>query len=257
MRFSVWESMARPLGELCPSKPLRGDVSGFMNKIYPSVDETVEDIPDGAVIMCGGFGTTGEPEHLIDALARQGAKNLTAISNAAGSGERNLAPLFKNRQIGKFIGSFPHPRKARYFDEQVLAGEVEYECVPQGTLIERIRSGGAGVGAFYTATGVGTPLAEGKESRVIDGREMVLEFALQADYAFVKAHKGDRWGNLVYRMTARNFNPVMSTAAKVTIAEVEEIVDVGGLDPEAVETPAIFVDRVVQGEHYDKTWIDE
>ncbi len=228
-----------------------------MNKIYPSADETVKDIPDGAVIMFGGFGTTGEPEYLIRALAKQGAKNLTAIGNAAGSWEMNLAPLFKNRQIEKFIGSFPAPRKSHYFEEQVLAGEVEYECVPQGTLAERIRAGGAGVGAFYTATGVGTPLADGKETRLIDGREMALEFALRADYALVKAYKGDRWGNLVYRMTARNFNSVMATAAAVTIVEVEEIVEVGDLDPERVVTPAIFVDRVVRGEHYDKTWIDE
>ncbi|MBI2880835.1 MAG: 3-oxoacid CoA-transferase subunit A [Candidatus Tectomicrobia bacterium] len=228
-----------------------------MNKIYPSADEAVKDVPDGAVIMFGGFGTTGEPEHLIRALARQGAKHLTAISNAAGAWERNLAPLFKNRQIQKFIGSFPAPKKAHYFEGQVRAGEVEYECVPQGTLIERIRAGGAGIGAFYTPTAVGTPLAEGKETRVIGGREQVLERALYADYAFVKAYKGDRWGNLVYRMTARNFNPVMATAARVTIAEVEEIDEVGELDPETVVTPAIFVNRVVRGEHYDKSWVDE
>ena len=241
--------------------PRPGDILerglGFVNKVYPSVDDAVADIPDGAVIMFGGFGTTGEPEHLISALAKQGAKDLTAISNAAGSWERNLAPLFKNRQIKTFIGSFPAPRKAHYFEKQALAGEVEYECIPQGTLIERIRAGGAGIGAFYTATAVGTPLAEEKETRIINGREMVLEFSLHADYAFVKAYKGDRWGNLVYRMTARNFNPVMATAAEITIAEVEEIIAVGGLDPETVVTPAIFVDRVVRGEHYDKTWIDE
>lgn len=228
-----------------------------MNKIFPSVEAGVQDIPDGAVIMFGGFGTTGDPEHLIRALAKQGAKNLTAISNTAGSWERNLAPLFKNRQIKKLIGSFPAPRKAHYFEQQVLAGEVEYDCVPQGTLVERIRAGGAGIGAFYTATAVGTPLAEGKEIRIIDGEEMVLEFALRADYALIKAYKGDRWGNLVYRMTARNFNPVMATAARVSIAEVEEIVEVGDLDPESIVTPAIFVDRVVRGERYDKTWIDE
>ncbi|MSP98164.1 MAG: 3-oxoacid CoA-transferase subunit A [Betaproteobacteria bacterium] len=228
-----------------------------MNKVYPSADEAVKDIPDGATIMFGGFGTTGEPERLIEALARQGAKSLTAISNAAGSWEKNLAPLFKNRQIGKFIGSFPGPRKSHYFEKQMLAGEVQYECVPQGTLIERIRAGGAGVGAFFTATGAGTPLADGKETRNINGREMLLEYALRADYAFVKAYKGDRWGNLVYRMTARNFNPVMATAGEVTIAEVEELVQVGDLDPEAVVTPAIFVDRVVLGGPYDKTWIDE
>jgi 3-oxoacid CoA-transferase A subunit len=233
------------------------ETEGRVNKVFPSAEAAIQDIPDGAVIMFGGFGTTGEPEYLIRALARQGAKNLTAISNAAGSWERNLAPLFKNRQIQKFIGSFPAPRKAHYFEEQVLSGEAEYECAPQGTLVERIRAGGAGIGAFYTATAVGTPLTEGKETRLIDGREMVLEFALRADYAFVKAYKGDRWGNLAYRMTARNFNPVMATAARVTIAEVEEIVEVGELDPESIVTPAIFVDRVVQGEHYDKTWIDE
>src|SRR6202162_222698 len=214
-------------------------------KVCPSIDAAVADIPDGATIMCGGFGGAGFPNNLIQGLARQGAKNLSVISNNCGTGEGELGVLFKNRQIRRVIAAFPGPG-AKYFHEQFDAGELELELVPQGILCERMRAYGAGIPAFYSPVGVGTDIASGKEERVIRGRRYILEDALGADFAFIKAYRADRMGNLVYRKTARNFNPIMATAAKTTIVEVEEIVPTGELDPETIVTPSIFVDRIVQ-----------
>ena len=215
------------------------------SKIYPSVDEIVADIPDGATIMFGGFGGAGFPNNLIRALSRRGIQDVTAISNNCGTGENELGIMFKNRQVRRVIASFPGPG-AQFFLEQFSAGEVQAELVPQGILCERMRAQGAGIPAFYTTVGVATEVARGKEERIINGKRCILEQALSADFAFIKAHKADPLGNLVYRRAARNFNPLMAAAAEVTIVEVDEIVPVGALDPDVIVTPFIFVDRIVQ-----------
>lgn len=225
-----------------------------MNKVVSSVDEAVRDIQDGAVIMSGGFGLCGNPENLIAALHRKGAKNLTIISNNCGTTELGLGILLKAKQVKKMVSSYVGENKE--FERQFLSGELEVELNPQGTLAERIRAGGCGIGGFYTPTGVGTKVAEGKEVRVIDGREYVLESPLKADFAIVRAWKADKWGNLVFRKTARNFSPLMCMAAKVTIAEVENLVEVGQLDPDQIHVPSIFVKRVVPGRDYQK-WIEK
>lgn len=221
-----------------------------MNKVYANADDAVSDIPDGATIMSGGFGLCGIPENLIDALQRRGARDLTVISNNAGISDSGMGRLLHTRQIKKLIGSYVGENKV--LEEQVLKNEIDLELNPQGTLAERIRAGGAGIPAFYTPTGAGTVVAEGKEVREFSGRKFVLERALTADFAFVKAWKGDRWGNLVYRKTARNFNPVMATAARITIAEVEALVELGELDPDCIVTPGIYVSRILQGTNYEK-----
>lgn len=217
-----------------------------MNKICPSLEAAVADVPDGASIMIGGFGDAGVPFQLIDALVAQGAKDLTIISNNAGTGEVGIAALIKYDRVKKIVCSFPRQPNSSTFDTRYLSGTLALELVPQGNLAERIRAAGAGIGAFFTPTAYGTPLAEGKETREIDGRRYVLEFPIAADYAFIKARKGDAMGNLVYNKTARNFGPVMATAAKCTIAQVDRIVATGDLDPEAVVTPGIFVKRLVE-----------
>ena len=221
-----------------------------MNKIFPNSDAAVADIPDGATLMVGGFGLCGIPENLISALLRKGVKELTIISNNAGVDGFGLGLLLEARQIRKLIGSYVGENK--HLENLVLRGELEMELNPQGTLAERIRAGGAGIPAFYTPTGVGTVVAEGKEVREFNGRRYLLERGLTADFALIKAWKGDRWGNLVYRRTARNFNPMMATAAKTTIAEVEEIMELGALDPNVIVTPSIYVHRLVRGERYEK-----
>jgi 3-oxoacid CoA-transferase subunit A len=221
-----------------------------MNKVVASAAEAVAQIPDGATLMVGGFGLCGIPEDLIAALHAQGTRDLTIVSNNAGVDEFGLGILLKSRQIRKMISSYVGEN--REFERQFLQGELEVELVPQGTFSERIRAGGAGIGGFFTPTGYGTIVADGKETREIAGRHYVLELPLLADFAFVKAHKGDRQGNLVYRRTARNFNPMMATAARVTIAEVEQLVEPGALDPDAIVTPGIFVRHVVQTTGYEK-----
>jgi 3-oxoacid CoA-transferase A subunit len=215
-----------------------------------NADEAVKNIPDGASIMMGGFGLCGIPENLILAVRRKGIKNLTVISNNAGTSEFGAGLLLQTRQIKKMIATYVGENKL--FEQQVLAGELEVELNPQGTFSERMRAAGAGLGGFFTPTGYGTPIAEGKEVREIDGKMYVFEKPLRADYAFIKAWKGDRWGNLVYRRTARNFNPVMATAAATVIAEVEEMVEVGQLDPHLVHTPGVYVDMIFQGTDYEK-----
>jgi 3-oxoacid CoA-transferase A subunit len=214
------------------------------DKTYHSVDEAVADIGDGASVMFGGFGGAGFPNNLIQALARKGSKNLSVISNNCGTGDGELGILFKNRQIRRVTAAFPGPG-AKYFQEQFDKGEVELELVPQGILCERMRAHGAGIPAFFSPVGVATDVAQGKEERVIGGRRCILELSIGADFAFIKAYRADRLGNLVFRKGARNFNPVMATAANTTIVEVEEVVDVGALDPENIVTPFIFVDRIV------------
>jgi 3-oxoacid CoA-transferase subunit A len=221
-----------------------------MNKVVRSAEAAVDLVPDGATIMMGGFGLCGIPENLIRALHASGRKNLTIISNNAGVEDFGVGALLKSRQVRKMIASYPGDNKD--FQRQYLSGEIEVELVPQGTLSERIRSAGAGIGGFFTPTAYGTIVAEGKESRVIDGKPYVLEFPLHADFAFVRAWRGDRVGNLAYRRTARNFNPVMATAARVTIAEVEHLVDAGDIDPDHVVTPGVFVKHIFQGERYEK-----
>ena len=218
----------------------------MINKIVLSVGEAVADIHDGATVMIGGFGTAGMPSELIDALIEQGARDLTIVNNNAGNGDTGLAALLKTKRVRKIICSFPRQTDSWVFDALYRAGEIELELVPQGNLAERIRAAGAGIGAFFTPTGYGTLLAEGKETREIDGRHYVLEYPIHADFALIKADRGDRWGNLVYRKTARNFGPIMASAAKCAIAQVREIVDLGGLDPETIVTPGIFVQRVVK-----------
>ncbi|HUU15450.1 MAG TPA: CoA transferase subunit A [Terriglobia bacterium] len=213
-----------------------------MNKIFPHAEAAIFDVASGATIMVGGFGLCGIPENLIEALRSKGAKKLTVISNNAGVEGFGVGRWLENGQIKKIIGTYIGENKL--YEELVLKGELEAELIPQGTFSERMRAGGAGIPAFYTPTGVGTVIAEGKEVREFEGRKYLLERALQADFAFVKAWKGDRWGNLIYRKTARNFNPLMAMAARVTIAEVEEIVELGELDPEAIATPSIYVTRV-------------
>ena len=221
-----------------------------MNKVLPSAAEAAAMIPDGATIMMGGFGLCGIPENLIAALRDRGTRNLTVISNNAGVDEFGIGVLLKTRQVRKMISTYVGENKE--FERQTMSGELELELVPQGTFAERIRAGGAGIGGFFTPTGYGTVVAEGKETRIIDGRPYVLEAPLKADFALIKAHKGDRLGNLTYRKTARNFNPMMATAAAVTIAEVEHLVQPGELDPEAIVTPGIFVQHILQGPAYEK-----
>ena len=221
-----------------------------MNKVVANADEAVRDVLDGATIMVGGFGLCGIPENLIRALVRKGVKNLTTISNNAGVDGFGMGLLLSAGQIRKHIGTYVGENKL--LEQMVLDGRIQLDLVPQGTFSERIRAGGAGIPAFFTPTGVGTVVAENKETREFDGRMYVMERALQADFALVKAWKGDKWGNLVYRKTARNFNPMMATAARTTIAEVEHLVEVGGLEPDMVHTPSVFVNRIFQGELYEK-----
>jgi 3-oxoacid CoA-transferase subunit A len=221
-----------------------------MNKVVANADEAIRDLKDGATILVGGFGLCGIPENLIAAVVRKGVKNLTTVSNNAGVDDFGLGLLLRNKQIRKHIGSYVGENKL--LEQMVLSGELELELNPQGTLAERIRAGGAGIAAFFTPTGYGTVIAEGKETRQFDGRHYVMERALRADFAFVKAWKGDQWGNLVYRKTTRNFNPMMATAARVTIAEVEDLVEVGQIDPDDVHTPSIYVKRIFQGAIYEK-----
>jgi 3-oxoacid CoA-transferase A subunit len=221
-----------------------------VNKVVRDAREAVADIQDGASIMMGGFGLCGIPENLIAALREKGVRNLTIMSNNAGVDNFGIGILLETRQVKKMISTYVGENKL--FEELVLSGQLEIELVPQGTFAERIRAGGAGIPAFYTPTGYGTLVADGKETREFGGRMYVMERALVADFAFVKAWKGDRWGNLMYRKTARNFNPMMATAARVTIAEVEQLVEVGDLAADHIHTPAIFVQRILQGPHYEK-----
>lgn len=216
-----------------------------MLNIADSVAAAVEPIHDGACVMIGGFGVAGQPVELIDALIENGAKDLTVVNNNAGNGDVGLAKLIQLGRVKKIICSFPRQADSWHFDEKYHAGEIELEVVPQGNLAERMRAAGAGIGAFFSPTGVGTPLAEGKEERTIEGRRYVLELPIRGDYALVKAHVADRVGNLVYRKTARNFGPVMATAATTTVVQVGSVVEPGELDPEVVVTPGIYVDRVV------------
>ena len=218
----------------------------MIQKEVAGLREAVADIADGATVMIGGFGTAGLPNELVGALLDQGAKNLTVINNNAGNGDAGLAALIGAGRVRKIVCSFPRQADSHHFDGLYRAGRIELELVPQGNLAERIRAAGAGIGGFFTPTGYGTDLAKGKETREIGGRMYVLEAPLHADFAFIKAERGDRWGNLTYRMTARNFGPVMAMAAKTTIATVHEIVPLGSLDPEAVVTPGIFVQRIVR-----------
>jgi 3-oxoacid CoA-transferase subunit A len=221
-----------------------------MNKVVASADEAIRDVFDGATIMVGGFGLCGIPENLIRALVRKGVKNLITISNNVGVDGFGMGLLLAAGQIRKHIGTYVGENKL--LEQMVLQGKVELDLVPQGTFSERIRAGGAGIPAFFTPTGVGTIVSENKETREFDGRLYVMEHALKADFAFLKAWKGDKWGNLVYRKTARNFNPMMATAAKVTIAEVERLVEVGELQPDLIHTPSVYVKRIFQGKLFEK-----
>jgi len=221
-----------------------------MHKVVASADEAIQDVFDGATIMVGGFGLCGMPENLIRALARKGTKNLTTISNNAGVDGFGVGLLLAKGQIRRHIGTYVGENKL--LEQMVLDGRVQLDLVPQGTFSERMRAAGAGIPAFFTPTGVGTVVAEGKEAREFDGRMYIMERALKADFAFIKAWKGDTWGNLVYRKTARNFNPMMAAAAKVTIAEVEHLVEPGELDPDMVHTPSVYVQRIFQGELFEK-----
>jgi 3-oxoadipate CoA-transferase alpha subunit len=217
----------------------------MIDKTVPDVATAVAGIEDGATVLIGGFGRAGQPVELIDALIAHGARDLTVVNNNAGNGDTGLAALLAAGQVRKMICSFPRQHDSWVFDRLYRAGEVELELVPQGNLAERIRAAGAGIGAFFTPTGYGTQLAEGKETRRIDGRDYVLEYPIHADAALISAYRADRWGNLVFRETARNFGPIMAAAARTTIAQVDEIVPLGTLDPEAVVTPGLYVDRVV------------
>lgn len=218
----------------------------MIDKTAASAGEALQGTPDGATVLIGGFGTAGVPDELIDALIEQGARELTVVNNNAGNGEQGLAALLKAGRVRKIICSFPRQPDSQVFDALYRSGRIELELVPQGNLAERLRAGGAGIGGFFTPTGAGTELAQGKETRVIDGRMHVLEHPIRGDLALVKAERGDRWGNLTYRRAARNFGPVMATAAARTVASVHEIVALGDLDPEAVVTPGIFVSRIVR-----------
>jgi len=218
----------------------------MIDKTVTDAAASVADIPDGATVMIGGFGRAGQPVELIDALIARGARDLTIINNNAGNGDTGLAALLATGGVRKIICSFPRQSDSWVFDGLYRDGRIELELVPQGNLAERIRAAGAGIGAFFSPTGVGTELAVGKEARTIDGRDYVLEYPIRADFALISALKGDRWGNLVYRKTARNFGPIMASAATTTIAQVDEVVPLGSLDPEAVVTPGIYVDRVVE-----------
>lgn len=221
-----------------------------MNKVVTSAAAAVADIPDGSTILMGGFGLCGIAENLIKAVHAQGTKGITLVSNNAGIDGHGAGVLLAARQIKKVIGTYVGENKE--FERQYLSGELEVELVPQGTFSERIRAGGAGIGGFFTRTGYGTIIADGKETRMIDGHGYVLEQPIKGDFALIKAWKGDRLGNLVYRKTARNFNPMMATAGKITIAEVEELVEPGEIDPDHVHTPGIFVQRILQGTGYEK-----
>ena len=218
----------------------------MISKIVSSVQQALADIHDGATVMIGGFGEAGQPRELIDALIAQGATDLTIVNNNAGSGETGLAALLKAKRVKKIICSFPRQTDSYVFDELYRSGQIELELVPQGNLAERIRAAGAGIGAFFSPTGYGTELAKGRESREINGRMYVLEMPIHADVALIKAEAGDRWGNLVYRKAARNFGPIMASAARLTVASVYDIADLGALDPEAIVTPGIFVQRIVR-----------
>jgi len=217
----------------------------MINKIFPCAEAALTDVHDGATVMIGGFGTAGLPSELIDALIARGSRELTIVNNNAGNGQTGLAALLAAGRVRKIVCSFPRQADSHHFDALYRAGRIELELVPQGNLAERIRAAGAGIGGFFTPTGYGTDLARGKETREIEGRMYVLEAPIHADFALIKAERGDRWGNLTYRMTARNFGPIMAMAAKVTVATVHDVVDLGGLDPEAVVTPGLFVQRVV------------
>src|SRR5512133_1403111 len=221
-----------------------------MNKVVESADAAVADVRDGATILVGGFGLCGNPENLITALHSRGVKDLTVVSNNCGTTDEGLGVLLQSRQIRKMVSSYVGENKV--FEKQYLSGELEVELVPQGTLAERIRAGGAGIAGFFTATGVGTKVAEGKETRVIDGREYLLELPLKADFALVYAWKADTWGNLVFRKTTRNFGVMMCAAAKVAVVEAPQVVPVGQLDPDDVHVPGIYVKRVVKGDRYEK-----
>jgi 3-oxoacid CoA-transferase subunit A len=221
-----------------------------MNKVVANADEAIRDIPDGATIMIGGFGLCGIPENLIQALVRRGTKNLSTISNNVGVDGYGMGLLLAAGQIRRHVGSYVGEN--RLLEQMVLEKKIDLELTPQGTFSERIRAGGAGIPAFFTPTGFGTLVAENKETRDFDGRTYVMERALKADFAFVKAWKGDKWGNLIYRKTARNFNPMMATAAKITVAEVEHLVEVGELAPDLIHTPSIYVKRIFQGEQYER-----
>ncbi|MSQ83376.1 MAG: CoA transferase subunit A [Myxococcales bacterium] len=221
-----------------------------MNKVFADADAALFDFRDGASVLCAGFGLCGNPENLIAAVHRRGFVGLTVISNNCGTTHQGLGVLLQARQVSKMISSYVGENKE--FERQFLAGELQVELCPQGTLVERIRAAGAGIAAFFTPTGYGTQIADGKETRLFGDKHYVMERALSADYAFVKAWKGDRWGNLVFRKTARNFGPAMATAGRITIAEVEELVDVGELDPDQIHTPSIYVQRIFQGRDYQK-----
>lgn len=225
-----------------------------MDKRMPSAEAALHDLEDGATIMSGGFGLCGNPENLITAIHKKGVRDLTVISNNCGTTEHGLGVLLQSRQIRKMVSSYVGENKE--FERQFLAGELEVELVPQGTLAERIRAGGVGIGGFFTPTGYGTEAAKNKETREIDGKMYVLEAPLHADYTIVRAYQADRWGNLRFRKTARNFSTMMCMAGKITIAEVEEIVELGALDPDDIHVPGVFVQRVIRGEHYEK-WIEQ
>ena len=218
----------------------------MVNKLFASPEAALADIPDGSTIMIGGFGNAGMPAELIDALVAQGARELTIVNNNAGNADTGLAALLKAKRVRKILCSFPRQADSWHFDALYRAGELELELVPQGTLAERIRAAGAGIGAFYTPTAYGTRLAEGKETRRIGDRDYVLEYPIHADYALIKAERADRWGNLVYRKSARNFGPIMASAASCAVVQVRETVELGALDPESIVTPGIFVKRVVR-----------
>lgn len=217
----------------------------MIDKTLATCRDAVADIHDGATVMIGGFGTAGMPDELIDALIEHGARELTIVNNNAGNGDTGLAALIAKKRVRKVVCSFPRQTDSQHFDAAFHAGEIELELVPQGNLAARIQAAGAGLGAIFTPTGFGTELAAGKETREIDGRQYVLEYPIRADFALVKAYQGDRWGNLVYRKTARNFGPIMAMAAATTIVQVAQVVELGALDPEHVVTPGIFVQRVV------------
>lgn len=218
----------------------------MIDKILSTPQAALADVPDGATVLIGGFGNAGMPAQLVDALIEHGAKDLTIVSNNAGNGDSGLAALIKARRVRKMICSFPRQADSWHFDGQYRAGEIELELVPQGTLAERIRAAGAGIGAFFTPTAYGTRLAEGKETRRIAGRDHILEYPIHADYALIKADRADRWGNLTYRKSARNFGPIMASAARCTVAQARETAELGALDPEEIVTPGIFVHRVVR-----------
>jgi 3-oxoacid CoA-transferase subunit A len=221
-----------------------------MNKVYPDAQAALHDVFDGATILAGGFGLSGNAEHCIRELARRNLRDLTIVSNNCGTTDKGLGLLLAQGQVKRMVSSYVGENKI--FEQQFLSGQLEVELCPQGTLAERLRAGGAGIEAFYTPTGFGTKIADGKEAREINGKKCVLEHAIRGDFAIVKAWKGDRWGNLIFRKTARNFNPLCAQAGKVTIVEVEELVEVGELDPDRVHLPSIYVQRIFQGTQFDK-----